>query len=586
MTDPRDVFLKPRTRAMRRYEALRARFVEGCSTAEAARRFGYAPGSFRNLCSEFLANPDWGFFETGQPAGEREAVGSDRAERNRRILKLRDDQLSVQIIAERLTAEGIAVSASTVATVLRRAGRPRLSRRPIHLQTDIIRPDTAEVADVRRLDLAPRRFRTTFGGLFLFLPILETIGLNRMVLRHAMPGSDMIPAASAFRALLALKLWGIGRPSQAMAEVFDEGLALFAGLNTFPKRATLTEYSCRIDARALPALMRDWSDAALQAGIPRGDSFDLDFHTIPYHGDDALSEKHYVSKRSRRQKGLLAFIARDSEARLFCYVNATVRKADQNDEILRFAEYWKDHTGAWPRELIFDSRLTTHATLARLEQWGIRFVTLRRRTSRILAAIAGAPDEDWNKITLTNVGRRYRTPRILEQTVSLTGYPGTLRQIAVTGLGHEKPTLLITNQTDETAARLTDRYARRMVIENAIAEAIDLFHMDALSAAVPLKINVDLQFTILAATLYRLFANRIAHGHETHTARTLFRKFIHAAADISIDTDTITVRYGRRANNPFLVLNGFAEQDCRIPWLGNRKLRLVFGENTPHGVTS
>ena len=84
--------------------------------------------------------------------------------------------------------------------------------------------------------------------MFLFLPILETIGLNRMVLRHAMPGSDMIPAASAFRALLALKLWGIGRPSQAMAEVFDEGLALFAGLNAFPKRATLTEYSCRIDA--------------------------------------------------------------------------------------------------------------------------------------------------------------------------------------------------------------------------------------------------------------------------------------------------------------------------------------------------
>ena len=244
---------------------------------------------------------------------------------------------------------------------------------------------------------------------------------------------------------------------------------------------------------------------------------------------------------------------------------------------------------AWAGVLFYNITFrcaTPHATLARLDRNGIRFITLRRRAAGILAAIAGAPGEEWKKITLTNVGRSDRTPRVLEQTVSLTGYPGTLRQIAITGLGHEKPTLLITNQTDEAPGRLIDRYARRMVIENAIAEAIDLFHMDALSAAVPLKINVDLQFTILAATLYRLFARRIAHGHETQTARTLFRKFIHATAEIIIDSDTITVRYGRRANNPFLVLNGFAEQDCRVPWLGNRKLQLVFGDKPDHGVTS
>jgi hypothetical protein len=32
-----------------------------------------------------------------------------------------------------------------------------------------------------------------------------------------------------------------------MSDVLDEGLALFAGLNRTPKRAFLTEYSCRID---------------------------------------------------------------------------------------------------------------------------------------------------------------------------------------------------------------------------------------------------------------------------------------------------------------------------------------------------
>ena len=62
-----------------------------------------------------------------------------------------------------------------------------------------------------------------------------------------------------------------------------------------------------------------------QLGIDRGGSFDLDFHTIPYHGGDALVEKHCVSKRSRKRKGILAFLAQDAETRLFCYANGSVR---------------------------------------------------------------------------------------------------------------------------------------------------------------------------------------------------------------------------------------------------------------------
>jgi hypothetical protein len=79
-----------------------------------------------------------------------------------------------------------------------------------------------------------------------------------------------------------------------------------------------------------------------------------------------------VSKRSRRQKGLLAFLARDADPRVFCSANAEVRKADQNDEILRFVEFWKQHTGKLPRELIFDSKLTTYANLHKLNQRGDR----------------------------------------------------------------------------------------------------------------------------------------------------------------------------------------------------------------------
>lgn len=587
MPSPRDVFLQPATPTMRRYEALRARFVDGCSIAEAAQRFDYSPGSLRNLCSAFLAQPDWSFFQPQPPPPQPPQPRPDKAERDRLILQLRDQrQLPIDRIAQTVEDQGFPVSPSTVASVLRRAGRPRLTRRPAHLLADIVRPDPAEIADARQLDLSPRRFHTAFGGLFLFLPGLAALGLDRLLAAHDLPGSALIPAPCAFRSLLALKLWGIGRPSRAMADVFDPGLALFAGLNAFPQRATLTEYSCRVDPRSLPDLMRDWAAAAQHAGLPRGDSFDLDFHTIPYHGDDALIEKHYVAKRSRRQKGILAFVARDDSARVFCYANGSLRKRTQNDEVLRFADDWRQRTGSWPRELVFDSKLTTYPNLARLHERGIRFLTLRRRGPKLLAALAAQPRSAWQRITRHNVGRAYRNPRILEQQVRLKDGPDPVRQIAVTGLGHDQPTLLITNQQQEPPAQLVDRYARRMLIENSLAQAIDLFHMDALSASVPLKIDVDLQLTVMAASLYRLLADRIGQGHQYQAPRTVFRKFVQAAAEIEIDEHTVSVQFGRRANNPFLVKQGFAEQECRIPWLGNRALRFAFGENGKQNVTS
>jgi hypothetical protein len=105
--------------------------------------------------------------------------------------------------------------------------------------------------------------------------------------------------------------------------------------------------------------MRRRFDTVSRLGLRWGTSFDLDFHTIPFHGEDVLVEKHYVSKRSRQQKGILAFLAQDADTRVFCYANAELRKDQKDDEILRFVAYWKQRTGRLPEELIFDSKLTT-----------------------------------------------------------------------------------------------------------------------------------------------------------------------------------------------------------------------------------
>lgn len=568
------IFLVPKNPVHRQYEALRAHIVEGVRSCEAARRFGYTPGSFRVLCHELRNNPDLQFFLPYRGRTKQEPKKDPVREE---IVALRKQNLSIYDISLRLAEKGQRRSPAAVHLVLKEEGFDRLPRRRDDERPRGARPAKAHIADVRRLDLAPRSFRTQYGGLFLFLPFVARIPWSEIVGQADLPGSDMIPAEHALRSLLALKLFGSRRHSHVMPDVFDDGLALFAGLNVIPKRSFLTEYSCRIHPGAYPKLMHRWFDAVGRLGLGRGTSFDLDFHTIPFHGNDALVEKHYVSKRSRRQKGLLAFLAQDADKRVLCYANGEVRKEDQNDEILRFVEFWKQKTGHLPEELIFDSRLTTYSNLSKLNQHGIAFMTLRRRTPKLLAEIYSTPPSAWRRIHLDSVGRIYKTPRILDRRIALPGYRGPLRQLTIMDLGHEEPTLLLTNQLDRTPSTLIDRYARRMVIENSIAEAIDFFHMDALSSSVAMKVNCDLQLTLMASSLYRLLGSKVGKGYEVARASHIFRDFVDATAHVSITHKHIVVRFQKRAHNPLLLAAGFDHTSVSVPWLDGRRLRIEFG---------
>jgi Transposase DDE domain len=570
----RRVFLEPASATHRQYEALRAYFVEGLGSAEAAHRFGYTAGSFRVLCHGFRRDPHREFF---LPVTKGPQTAAKRSPIREQVIELRKQNLSIYDISRALQEKDRHLSPAAVARLLQQAGFAKLPRRADEERPEGLRPEAAAVADVRQLDLSVRQFRTQFGGLFLFVPFLAQVPLERMLDRCGLPGTQQIPAAAAMRSLLALKLFGSARHSHVMSSVFDEGLGLFAGLNVIPKRSFLTEYSCRIAPAAYPKLMISWFEALKALGFEHGVSFDVDFHTIPFHGEDALLQKHYVSKRSRRQKGVLAFLAQDAGKRVFCYANAAVRKEDQNDEILRFVEYWQQRTGHLPEELVFDSRLTTYANLSRLNALGIEFITLRRRDAELLQQIQAQPPSAWRRIELDSIARAYRTPRILDQTIRLRDYDGPIRQIAVTDLGHEEPTIVLTNQLRRSASHLIGRYAQRMLIENGIADGIDFFHMDALSSAVAMKVSCDLQLTLMASSLYRLLGERLGNGYASAKSQHIFRDFINAVAHVMIDEREITVRFQKRAHNPLLMAAGFDRTDLPVPWLGKKRLRLLFG---------
>ncbi len=382
----------------------------------------------------------------------------------------------------------------------------------------------------------------------------------------------MYPPLQGLLASLALKLWSIEGKSHVMALVADMGLGLFCGLNVMPKRSFLCEYSSRITPQKVANLLGAWHDQLSGDKILPGESFNLDFHSVPYFGEHPLVQSHYLSKRSRSQPSILTFLAQDADSQVFCYSNADIRKGEEADEIFRFIKFWTRKHGSPPKHLVFDSKLTTHTGLDRLDEEGITFITLRRRSHRLMKEIVNLPTSAWRTVTLDLPQRKYRTPRVFEQKA--TPRNQTFRQLFIKDLGHDEPTILLTNDRRSTAAQLIIRYAKRMLIENALSDAVRFFHIDALSSSVGMKVDFDMALLVLASGLYRLMANRM-RGYDDAQARQIFRDLIDMSADVAITKREVTVRFHRRAHLPIVLASGLFNKSFRVPWWCGRPLRFI-----------
>ncbi len=569
LTECQHFFERPATARQRQYEALRAFFLEQLPSTEAARSFGYSPGAFRVLCHGFRHGQLPDFFATGR-AGRREQPRKSRA--HEQIVALRKRNYSVYEISQALKEQGTPLSVTAVREVLAEEGFAPLPRRLDEERPKWVGPRTEAVANVHDFVLSPREFTTRLGGLFLFVPDLVRLGGDALALGARLPGSGMIPAGHALRASLALKLWSIERKSHVMALVADEGLALFCGLNAMPKKSFLSEYSSRITPQKVSRLLGLWHDRVTGEAVLTGESLNLDFHSVPYFGEHPLVESHYLAKRSRRQPSILTFLAQDADSQVFCYSNADIRKGEETDEVFRFIAFWKRQYGSPPRHLVFDSKLTTYDRLDRLDAAGITFITLRRRSPKLLAEIDGLPPSAWRTVKLESGTRKHRTPRYYEQKVC--PHQRHFRQFFIADLGHDEPTILLTNDARSTAKAIITRYAKRMLIENALSDAVRFFHIDALSSSVGFKIDFDMALLVLASGLYRLMARRM-RGYDDAQARQIFRDLIDMPADIAIAESEVRVRFYRRAHLPIILASGLIDQPVAVPWWNGRPLRLV-----------
>ena len=560
----------------RRYEALRAYHVERLSYTQAGERFGYTRWTMIDLVRQHRAGT-LELFAAPRKPGPPPGTAPARDKVRGRVIELRRQGLSTHEISAQLATEGTPLNRTSVGELLAEEGFGRLLRHPAAEASTS--PATAgrdtQLPTAEVLDFAtwPRRVHTNMAGLLLVIPELVALNLPALARKSGYPATSVIPTTGWLLSLLALKLTATRRVSHVDDLLLvDPAASLLAGLATLPKKSALTEYSYRTSHDHQRAFLAGLDTHMISTGLATAEQaiFDLDFHAIMHWGQDPALERHYVPTRSQRARSVLTFFAQDTGTHNLVYANADLSKATQNREAIAFCDHWKNVSGTDPHMLVMDQKVTTHKVLGELDQRGVKFLTLRMRSPALVAYINRLTTADYKTVTLDRAGKHTK-PRVHESVgVKLHDYPGTVRQLIVTGLGREAPTVIITNDHTTPAKQLIERYARRMCIEQRLAEIIRAFHADALSSAVNLNVDLDIMLCVLAQTLLAALGARLP-GYAAATPDTLQRRFIDTPGEIITTDDAITIRLDRRAYSP--VLRKAALPPTKVPWWGNRTLR-------------
>ena len=565
-------FMHPVHEWQRRYEALRASFVERLPAKIVADRFGYSENYINVLRHQF----------THGKIDFSELAPDDKVKRHRvnskirsKICSWREQRLSAGEITQLLSEEGVEISVRTVERVLAEEGYPKLPRRTrlkIGLTVKGAKiPHVSETITVGELE--KNTFDCDAAGVFLFAPFIEKLNIPKIISDARLPGSKVIPATNYFLSFLALKLIGTQRYAHMVDHAFDPGLGLFAGLNVLPKCTAMSTYSYRLDSAHLMRLQTAFVKQAAKLGLYDKSIVNLDFHTVPHFGDESVLETHWAGARNKRMKGALTLFAQDATSKLILYTAADIQRDEADEQVLKFWSFWKKvHRGVKPT-FIFDSKFTTYSKLSELNEQGLKFITLRRRGKKLLDNVRKLGP--WKRINIPHEKRKFANPIVHESTMAIKDNVGELRQLIVRGNGHEKPAFLVTNDFDMPIELIVGNYARRWRVENVISEAVNFFNLNALSSPILMKVHFDVIMTMVADTMYSMLAQKL-RGFENCDAPKIYRHFVKGKGKIKVRGNNITVIFPRRAHNPILRSVPWHRLPNNISWLNDADFSLNF----------
>ena len=563
-------FLHPLHDWQRRYEALRASYVDRLPAKTVADLFDYSPAYVHLLRHQFAH--DKIDFSEPVPEGKVKRRAVDMATRQK-ICSWREHRLSAGEIVQLLSEEGIEISVRTVERVLAEEGYPRLPRRSkLKMGLTVQGARVPEVSQVLATGI-DRSVDCESAGVFLFAPFIERLNLAKVVADANLPGSKTIPALQYFLSFLSLKLIGTERFAHMNDHSFDAGLGLFAGLNVLPKCTAMSTYSYSLDTIHLLKLQRAFVRQANRLGLYDNSIVNLDFHTIPHFGDESVLQEHWAGARNKRMKGALTLIGQDAASKLILYTAADIQRTEADDQVLEFLSFWKKaHRGVLPK-LIFDSKFTTYANLSQLNSMGVKFITLRRRGKNLIEKLDSV--SPWKRVHVPHAKRKYQNPQVHESIVELNGYQGNLRQVVMRGNGHARPAFLISNDFGSPVERIVSDYARRWRVENVISEAVKFFNLNALSSPILTKVHFDVIMTMIADTLYSMLADKL-RGFEDCDAGKIYRHFVKGKGQVNLTADRLVVSFPRKAHNPIMRNAPWHRLPTNISWLGDANFELKF----------
>jgi transposase len=577
MTDEmKKIFLNPTNVTHKKYEVLRALCVEKIPAKEAAERFAYSLSSvnamkrdFNNALKKQRIDSDY-FFITHCPGRKEDR---EKSAAKKRIIELRKQNYSILDIKSIIHTEGnVEISHDYIHRVLLAEGYARLPKRS-QLER---RYSSAKILKAPRSQAIEwgvdndKIFHSERGiGVLPFLPLLAWLGVDKWISLAGYPETSELNSVQNVLSFIALKLAGHNRYSKDDLWAMDRGFGLFSGLNVLPKDSTLSSYSYRTNHNINRKFLQAMFQRLDELGVITG-QINMDFTAIPHWGDASVLEKNWSGKRGKALKSVLAVLCQDSDTGIFCYSDAEVKHNKESECVLEFIDFWKEK-GRTPSCLIFDSKFTTYQNLERLDRDNIKFITLRRRSKKLLADLQKMPKGSWLEVKVEGNSRKYNKLMVHESEITLPKTNCLLRQIIISGNGREKETFLITNDKERTAAQIIRQYGKRWNIEKGIAEQIGFFHLNSLSSSVVVKVDFDLTMTIAAHNFYRIIAQKLP-GFEKECSASLNSKFFTNGGQFQIKGDSIIVEMKKKRHLPLLIDALSSIQNVAIPWLNNKNM--------------
>jgi transposase len=578
--EPIAFFAKPQNTVQKQYEALRAFYVEKWSGEEVAKRFGYTLSSFYSLTRDFkknlLQDKPAQFFFTLKTTGRKPKADTDKI--NQFIVGLRKKYLSVPDIKAIVDAQGQhTVSERHVYNVIKNEGFARLPRRNNSIREKAGTEFKIEAPISSMLNFMPETFSSQNSlGILCLLPYIQRYGIDRLILQSGYPETSAISKLSSILCFIALKLSDVRRYSADDIWCMDRGLGLFAGLNVLPKTGWYTSYSHRITRSMNRDFLKGLHSIMLREGL-LSDTANIDFTTIPYWGDDSHLENNWSGTRNKALASISAVLAQDPDSGIITYGDTNIRHEQQSDVAVEFLDFYNSNGGSNIKYLVFDSKFTTYANLAKLGE-DIKFLTIRRRGKKIVEELDKKPASSWKKVRVTMANGKGRNLKVNDEKIYLKDYGGELRQIAITGHGKIKPALLITNDFDKPCAKLIRKYTRRWLVEKSISEQIEFFHLNKVSSSMVIKVDFDLTMSILAHNILRLFAMDLP-GYSHNADYTLYKKFLSMTGNVKIGTDEVAIYLKKKRNLPALLTAMEQYKNIQINIFEKRELAFL-GDST------